>query len=438
MKRLMGFVGIIAVSCFLGWAMLVLVYMLPTDAVARHMPASAQLIISEGYYPAWFDDAGAIRMQSGNAKDIRTILFNNRITVRDNFTDAFMIVNAAYEGPETVVERSLNVFSCTLVGAYGPMDVLDEYYLNGKADNLTSVEYGRYWHGYLILLKPLLSIMDLRGIRIFNFVIIIFLMVFLLCKIIKSLGKRVAIIFGISLLFYMPFTVPLCMQFCTMSYITIAALLVLIYRYEYIQKRNLWGYYFLIVGIVTSYIDFLTYPLISFGLPLLFLLYMDSNDEIGLLKIIRYGIDWSIGYVGMWGSKWILASVITGNNIISDALDQISHRAAAQTDDGRALNIFQVWSSNLCNYVNIVYGFLIIVVLLLVIKAFWDSRDLLKKTKRFEWKYIAVAFTPFIWYAAFQNHSYAHGYFTFRALVVTVFAMMLFVEKSTCDKESCV
>ena len=39
-------------------------------------------------------------MHPYNAFDVKTMLLNNRITARDNYTDALMLLQAAYDGSE--------------------------------------------------------------------------------------------------------------------------------------------------------------------------------------------------------------------------------------------------------------------------------------------------------------------------------------------------
>lgn len=87
---------------------------------------------------------------------------------------------------------------------------------------------------------------------------------------------------------------------------------------------------FLITGMVTSYVDLLTYPLITLGLPMMvFLLRWQENDGTWRKKLLYFmgnSMFWGIGYALMWGSKWILNSIFTNGNIFENVRTEIEIR----------------------------------------------------------------------------------------------------------------
>ena len=73
------------------------------------------------------------------------------------------------------------------------------------------------------------------------------------------------------------------------------------------------------IGIVVSYFDFLTYPLVTLGVPLCLLLILQADKITYLQKIkniISLSIAWVIGYLGMWAMKWMIGSIATHKNIL--------------------------------------------------------------------------------------------------------------------------
>ena len=61
--------------------------------------------------------------------------------------------------------------------------------------------------------------------------------------------------------------------------------------------------FFLGTGMVTSYVDFLTYPLITFGLPcVLWLMLEKDRQKNALLLLVQLALAWGIGYAGMWAN----------------------------------------------------------------------------------------------------------------------------------------
>lgn len=61
------------------------------------------------------------------------------------------------------------------------------------------------------------------------------------------------------------------LQFNSVFMVTFTAMLIIAYRNEKWKDKPLyiWGVFFLIIGAFTSYLDLLTYPLVTLGLPIL-------------------------------------------------------------------------------------------------------------------------------------------------------------------------
>ena len=92
----------------IGFSLLVLVYCIPTDIMQEHVVESDKILWNEGVHPVWFGgDENRLKWETSITPD--KVLWNNRITTRDNFTDALMIGLAYYKGPlsESVVEKVL-------------------------------------------------------------------------------------------------------------------------------------------------------------------------------------------------------------------------------------------------------------------------------------------------------------------------------------------
>ena len=84
----------------------------------------------------------------------------------DNYTDALMILTACYS-PESGDGAIKEAMANRRLQANGknPFQTLNT---NFKKDNLVVKEYSRYWHGYLVVLKPLLSKLNYSQIRKVN------------------------------------------------------------------------------------------------------------------------------------------------------------------------------------------------------------------------------------------------------------------------------
>ncbi len=125
-----------------------------------------------------------------------------------------------------------------------------------------------------------------------------------------------------------PIVLPLSLQFSWVYYIGILSAIVFLIREKWHPKSIL--LLFLITGMVTSYVDLLTYPLITLGLPMMiFLLRWQENDSTWRKKLLYFmgnSMFWGIGYAVMWGSKWVLNSIFTNGNIFENVRAEIEIR----------------------------------------------------------------------------------------------------------------
>ena len=87
--------------------------------------------------------------------------------------------------------------------------------------------------------------------------------------------------------------------------------------------------------------------MLTLGLPLVFLL---AENRKSLKEDITFFVGscaaWGIGYAAMWGSKWILGSLITEENIIADALESVLFRVGAIESEAQA-NALEVIFKNI-------------------------------------------------------------------------------------------
>lgn len=434
-KQVVGMIQLYVLGVFLAFALIVGAFALPTRNMQQNMKESAHTLLDEGVYPTFLDDI-LVRMRPGNVLDLKTLLFNNRITARDNFTDALMLAQASYDGTEPLLERAMAVYRWSTEDE-NPFGFLQSI-INGNDTQIVRKQYDRYWHGYLVVLKPLLLIFDLSQIRIINLVVLTLLLGYCVFLMHQKIAKNYCGWFLYALLFFMPFTIPFCMQYCTATYVLLIALIILFKHYEWLQQESRLAYFFMIVGMTVAYVAYLTFPLVTFGIPVIFVLLSDPKKrtfKVDLLRVFRYGIDWSIGYVSLWASKWMVASLIMHQNLIKESLQQVAFRASSTSKMGDfKITFFQAIGSNVCNYVNLVYIIVILVGLISVCRKIRPKQySLLEALKQYG-IYLLIAMTPFVWYGVFKNHSYGHGSFTFKCLFITVFAGMVFLEKW---KEQC-
>ena len=127
-----------------------------------------------------------------------------------------------------------------------------------------------------------------------------------------------------------------------------------------------------------------------------------------------------------WGLKWVLATLITGQDIIGDAIHQAGVRTTADTWHGMELsweNIFRFVGDTLSQR-----GLLwpVVLVIILCIAAFL----LCLRNKEALLRALPIGLTALmapVWLALLRTHSIQHGWFTWRSLTVSIFAGLAFL-----------
>lgn len=162
---------------------------------------------------------------------------------------------------------------------------------------------------------------------------------------------------------------------------------------------------------LTSYFDLLTYPLFTWGVPLVWWLVVDKSQErewYWVKRVISSGFSWIAGYAVMWAAKWGIATIVLGRNIFESALNEVFFRSGILEDH---VNVFQdrlqAIYINWKHYGNIPY-FLLLVGWLLwwiycAIKKGWGGN-----TKRYA--YFLVGISSVVWYLVLTNHTLGHHF----------------------------
>lgn len=341
-----------------------------------------------------------------------------------SFTDGLMLQNAVYDEGHTVLEKAMGIYRNGWENdLWYPRETLVEY-LNGVATEEYS--YARYWHGYLVVLKPLLVLFNLEEIYFFNQIVQALLLLFVVGSLVKKNKTKYAVCYGLAYLFLVPVVMPmtLSLSICFYLYLIINSLQ-MCYHDKWVDK-GWYAYVFLVVGMVTSYVDFLTYPIVTLGIPMAMYFVLSKGEawKKAIGKIITYSAIWGVGYIGMWASKWLIGSLILKENILQDAGNTLAQRMDVITYDSRLLSFFSVVWYNMKMYKALPYIFLVIalftVVIILAIK--YPVKKRKREILLGSLPYVVISFMPFAWYAVALNHSGEHYMFTFRALIVSVFA----------------
>lgn len=348
-------------------------------------------------------------------------------TQLDNSTDAAMLLHAIHRSDEPLTVRTVEGYRYISAGnAFGTLLYLGE---NGP-EAMDSTPIARYWHGYLVLLKPLLLFLSYLDIRMLLSILQGAMMAAViagLCR--RGLAKLIPA-FLISLLCITPGAAGLSMQFSTAFCTFLLAMILLLYLSEKTFEGQKLALFFLLIGMLTSYVDYLTYPVVTFGMPFVLAVFLfpekTSADE--WKRLILCGILWAVGYFGMWAGKWFIAGIFSPDEWFwGNLLAKISERSSDQSAE-----MTLSYAAVLKDVTGVFFKRAYLLAGMAAAASWMISWLKQKKTHAVCCSagllsvLLAVAIIPFVWYFCTQNHSYNHAFYTSRNLAVTMFALTAF------------
>lgn len=398
-KELKPFVKTFFILIAVFFVSMTLVYCIPTSWIQGNVEKSLEVMEGEGEYPMYF--------------------FYRHSAIIDIHTDKLMY--------ESLIQNR-------------------DYY-NPIQAAMSINQYPRYWHGYQVLLRPLtvvFQVQELRYLGMLTFHLLFFWSAWLMAKKTKPLYAMLYVLTVAS--GYIVF-LPVCFQFLTTFLVLFAALIVLLSRYE--KEKPLpavkWMLYFFVVGMVENFFDFLTYPILTLGIPLVLLLWLRVRDEQADFKnnfwfMFKASLSWFLGYALPWISKWLLSAAILGVRYFWRTMSVVQYRLEGSEEE--PLDRIGTIERNIKAWLNVQDGGVIssskIVILLLLVAV---VLILWKKLK--DWKTIGaylpilfVASYPYIWYWVMSNHSQIHYWYTYRAQLVALFAGLVFLAAILRERKS--
>ena len=290
--------------------------------------------------------------------------------------------------------------------------------------------YSRYWHGYLVWLRPLLILFQQWQIRYIYMMVFCMLFAWLLIRMAQTIpggaGMPAAVALCVCFAAGYITVIPTCMQYAHVYFIAMIACIVLLRHRERLRPHlNL---VFMVTGMVTSFVDFLTAPLLTLGVPLLVYLFADNQRETAvplrsrMAEIVCCALLWGIGYVGCWAMKWAIGSAVLGQNIFKDAFDHIF----GWTSDMDAGSRGVAFARNAEMYF-LAQGKRVYIVFALPVAALLYR---IVRHRNPQWRralaYLLVGASPYLWYLVINGHSFYHPFFAHRIQTITALSICLF------------
>ena len=286
---------------------------------------------------------------------------------QDNYADC-ILTNIIYH-----IDKNNLVESVLSASYYNPEDENVQtsfaYAVGNKVE--PDVDYSRYWHGSMVLLRPLFVIFDIAGVRMVLGILILLMTVWFEILLFKNRYSIFGVCYGVGLMlvsvWMCAFCVEYAMPFVVMS-MELPVLFVLLTRaYEKKDAQNdkvkrdenkldnqkadehkldnrkpeviLWAV-LACAGIVTAFVDFLTTETVTFTMAyILYLIVKNRHNQMKPIKeelicLIKSGIVWFASYGLMIALKWVLALAVLGKDAFFNALSQAALRISGDATLG--------------------------------------------------------------------------------------------------------
>ncbi len=394
---------------------LVLAYCIPTSLMENNLRESAKTLTDEGLQYSMLPDDPAWRM--------------------DNFTTTIMLNEAGHGDSNPLRSAFQNPYY------KGGQDHLDMFV---KGIDVRDGEgewelYSRYWHGYLVLLKPMLMVFNLRQMRMILLVGLVLALIYVASEIFKREGLFACAAFVVP--FAAMNVVPLCyslsLAWCPWISVASCAFVLRMTKRrddEAVADGLTWIVPFFVIGGITSYFDFFCAPIMTLGIPLALLIFLLRRRYAPhalrpLLMTATSALCWFLGYGSLWATKWVLSALFTGEGTVGDALQRIVLRTntAISLDEGaEKIGVFDGLTLNFEDAFPR-WALLILAVLLIGV-AIYAIVNRQKHEKALGTWVFALAFIgliPYVWYLTTVNHCYIHHWYTFRNQMPTLLSILL-------------
>ncbi|MEM9705558.1 MAG: hypothetical protein AAF850_05715 [Pseudomonadota bacterium] len=294
--------------------------------------------------------------------------------------------------------------------------------------------YYRYWHGYAVLLRPLLSITPYHEIRGHFLTVSLLLFGLLAWRLANDFNGRVALAFVLPFFVLNGFGFWILATKAVTWFIAAGGAL-------FMSRRR--GppplLAFFVIGALTAYFDFLTAPMLCFTLPMLTWLLYAEPQTAKTNHLAAFGVCFGFfffGYFGLWAIKFLIAQIALGEPVWRDAITAATQRLRGS--EGR-IQTFWLGKALYKNWdiLGDLWGPIAIALFVVAPLSTRKRRSAIKKLAHHRPALLATAIAPLIWLETLSNHSQLHAHFTHinYAPLFIVSSLIVFGAGSAINKE---
>lgn len=370
-----------------------------------------------------------------NEDEFYQLVKDDRATEIHNYADVItMNIMYSIDGEKLWDELMMSPFySDNANKEYQMISLLQERIEEEKpADTI----YDRYWHGMMLVLRPLFCFFTITQIRVLMLVILTGLLALLSVGLWKKGLKVFAVSLWAAAFASEYFMVAFCIEYQPTWLIM---LLISLAAQKFYQRPDIIMGLAVTSGVCCAFFDFLTTETIAIVIPLGIVLCLWNQK--GLLKSFKQGISfifscsiaWGVVYAITLMVKWMLSSIAFGEERFSQAIRMILYRQGAEIVQDTETAYPQAVTAVLTN-IRLLFGFSdkvsiggMLAIVLIVIAVVACVIYLFRK-KGCDCVLSALLFilgcVPLVRMMILNNHSLGHSFFVYRALFATLVCMI--------------
>lgn len=412
-KQIAIHVAVFALSLAIFWLLLILAALIPNQAMQKNMTQSA----------LYYKDRDAFAFEKEGRWN----------SISDNYADAILLNVSWHLGKG-------NPLTATLDTWYYDGETLGEnvgLYRSVTEGIEPNTEYSRYWHGAALFVRFLHLFLDVKGIKLCGFLGVLVLALGALGILIKQRQIELAVALLVSMAAVQIWNVRLALEY------QLAFLLGFLFCILYLwleRKGDSWLTLLSVAGgVAIAFFDFLTTETVVLLLPLILVVAVRAKENrlgdfrTNLRMLAGCGACWLSAYAGTFLVKWTAASLVTGSNkfilAFSSAGERMTGGLSGEGSDNSFIRIPQAVIANLTMMFGgeqrietgrVVVGLFLTTLILGSLLYLFYHRGNPTAIKLL----MLLGSAVFLRYIILNNHSYLHEFFTYRALISPIFAIL--------------
>lgn len=421
LKNVIKYIIVYIVLMIILFSALLIVSVIPKSAIEENCKKSANQLLKQGekvYYKS-FDR----QMYTDNSTD--SIMVNIVYSMDDNNKiESIMKCRRNYT-PE-VTSMVWGDMLGNLPYHSSRFSMVNEFYQTTEGIDINSYEYARYWHGYIVLLRPLLVFFDYKEIIVIMYFVLSVLLAILLMNVHrkKGLPAAIAVLAAFIAVEYLEWY-----QNMQGNYVLLIALISsMIISTGIITRQHLNLLLFIESGLI-AYMDLLTFPLVGFVMPvIIFNLFSEEDDNCKkrFKLLIGNAVACILGFGLIWLGKLVISDWLINTRVLSLSIQQFRFRLGMylSSEQLKARMFHRAYQKIFY------YGLTIADLIIIIIGTIYGLYCLKKYGPKYYFSskkivYYLCMLVPFVWYTIVLEHSYLHFFFTYRNLLISYMCLLL-------------